>query len=142
MRNFIIMRRRPARTLVASAVAAWIFLLQSSFLAIAPTVSSLHSKSGSGAGAALASKYCQTGPDDGGKTPIDQRRDDSQCCLACGQSARDVSYLFIAALLGGTSFLAPEGAESFLVHVIIQRLKGRPIGWASTWSSRAPPTFF
>jgi hypothetical protein len=76
----------------------------------------------------------------GGESPEHERRDCLQCCILCG--VRDCGAppfhdaTRVADALFPVSMASAPKARRF-----IDDDDGRPVGWASSWSSRAPPIF-
>lgn len=95
-------------------------------------------------GAGVASLVAETRADscvthDSDGAPRGKHRDHAPCCIFCVANGRDASLLFVLAFLGETDYLAPERTVSIL-GPLLDDLGARPIGWASSWSSRAPPS--
>lgn len=74
----------------------------------------------------------------GDKTPAHGRQEHVQCCIFCSAASRDFPLLF----LGYAFRLAYDFASathSDVVYAIANRPGPLDFGWASAWSSRAPP---
>ncbi|ARN79766.1 hypothetical protein MCBRY_002581 [Methylocystis bryophila] len=80
---------------------------------------------------------CVTHDSDG--APIGEHRNHAQCCIFCAASGRDASLVFVLAFLGEIAYLAPKRTASIL-GTLLKDSGARPLGWASSWSSRAPPS--
>ena len=75
----------------------------------------------------------------GDKAPAQGRHDHAQCCVLCSANGRDAAELLTAAILFAVAFCsAPELAIS-LVRFSNVDFNDHPLGWTSSWSSRAPP---
>lgn len=74
----------------------------------------------------------------GDEAPAHQRSAHAQCCVTCAAAGRDPLALVIAAIyVAGYCFLS--AACVFVAYFIRRRFFARVLGWASSWSSRAPP---
>ncbi|HEY8066263.1 MAG TPA: hypothetical protein VIF40_16290 [Methylosinus sp.] len=117
-----------ARRMFVSTLALCLFALQALFTA---AIARAHAPAD--APGVSASAYCE--PHRDGAPPAE--RDHSPCCILC-VAGRDAPPL-----------AAPEGQEpafAFPVFSTVPLARGRaapaerePVGWASSWSSRAPP---
>ncbi|PPD44058.1 MAG: hypothetical protein CTY15_08340 [Methylocystis sp.] len=62
------------------------------------------------------------------------------CCILCEAGGRDAALVFILAF--ATTVLLPQrDAASASAHADTDETPPRASGWASSWSSRAPPSF-
>jgi hypothetical protein len=144
------MRRRSTRrqtgkrgALIAGAVALF-FALQGLFAPfVAMNAHAAHAANGASVGPSIGgvaeSALCQK--DDAG-APADHARHDHQgCCILCEASARDAAFVlvvaFAAAALAPRQDAGAPGADYSKPH----DARPKAAGWASSWSSRAPPFF-
>jgi hypothetical protein len=74
----------------------------------------------------------------GSDTVPAQGRHNPSECLFCKASGRDAAFANIVASIGIVTYWPPETIVS-LVRFIVDASSKPPIGWASSWSSRAPP---
>jgi hypothetical protein len=86
-----------------------------------------------GAPAIAAASYCEPQRDHGAP-PLDEH---SPCCVLCA-TGRDEPPALVDELIAPL-FDAPDVAAFSLADGWGDPPDGRPIGWASSWSSRAPP---
>jgi hypothetical protein len=70
--------------------------------------------------------------------PARERRNRLECCILCAASGRDVSFLVAVFFAEISTFLAPK-TPTFVNRPFNDETDWRGIGWASSWSSRAPP---
>jgi hypothetical protein len=87
--------------------------------------------------AATGGLSCVAHADD--DAPNQEHRDHAQCCVFCATSGRDALLLLVFAFLTETAFLTPEKSPS-VVGFLLNDMDEHPLGWASSWSSRAPPS--
>ncbi len=71
------------------------------------------------------------------KTPVPSVH--SLCCILCSCDLSDKSFSFVATLITLAEFWAPDQAITTAVRTLGDA-RGNPPGWATTWSSRAPPS--
>jgi len=76
----------------------------------------------------------------GSKAPAHQHHEHSQCCIFCNETGRDTSALLVAVVFNAAYFLGLTNVFSG-AYVIADEPRLRSIGWTSSWSSRAPPSF-
>jgi hypothetical protein len=130
-------RSRYSIRAVIAGVVACLFILQG--LAFAASHNCTEKAQG-GADASiansLADEHCGVHRDDG--TPAQGRHDYSQCCIFCAASGRDAPIAFINASFSVASHSARLASVS-VVRFFADNPEGHPQGWASSWSSRAPP---
>ncbi len=128
------MKLRVAPALVATLIACLVFL--QSFSLLGPAASAWPQGAGAHAVAQRAASHCLDAQTPG--IPARQHHDHSDCCVFCSGGNRDASADVVAILVSFVIFFAPRTDGS--VRVVIRHdLVPRPIGWASSWSSRAPP---
>jgi hypothetical protein len=116
------------RAIIASVVAC-LFALQLLIMTGAPNFA---------AGSQSAGICAAHGGD---KNPGHGHDDHCQCCAFCAANRQDASLFFIGALISVKTYLIPETIVS-AVRLFAGDPDGRPIGWTSSWSSRAPPPTF
>jgi len=119
-----------ARRMFVSTLALCLFVLQALFAA---SIARSHEMSANAQGFS-ASAYCEPHRD-GGAPPAD--RDHAPCCIL-GAAGRDAPPI-----------AAPEAEEPAFALPVISLVplaygwaapaEREPVGWASSWSSRAPP---
>jgi hypothetical protein len=86
------------------------------------------------AGASAVSGVCA--PHDDDRAPPPAHGDHTPCCLSC-VAGRDGPPMLPAELPAGEA--KPASSAFRLAYGAEDAPDGRPIGWASSWSSRAPP---
>ncbi|QGM44343.1 hypothetical protein [Methylocystis heyeri] len=124
---------RSRRGVVAIAVSL-VILLQS-LVAVAPAFAHIYKAGETGLIASLLDGICAKNIQSDHQSP-QHHADHAQCCILCssaggfGPPAHGLSEIS-----GGIRF-ASQGPALLLRR---QSGGGRPVGWASTWSSRAPP---
>jgi hypothetical protein len=134
-------RRLPAqgyiRDLIAGVVA-FSFCLQVLGLVL-PNRPSL-SLGGDAVAAAFSSGLiCDGGGHDGGKTPAQQHH--GQHCALCGLGARDFVLQSVALVATAMVLIPPKIQDARAWAPDLDELAPPPLGWISSWSSRAPPSF-
>jgi hypothetical protein len=131
-------RQLPTRAIIAG-VFAFLFVLQWLALAASPAFAG---KDRNGANhsfiVSTTDGYCSALGND--KGPAHGRHDHSQCCIFCKASGRDATFAIIAASICVAIYLPSKESVS-LVPFAEDDCSMRPIGWTSSWSSRAPPSF-
>ena len=73
-------------------------------------------------------------------SPAPIRHDHSQCCILCSSAGGDGRLLPLAILSFVITFF-PEPRNVSTIEYSPELSVKRLIGWASSWSSRAPPIF-
>jgi hypothetical protein len=135
MANLLPKSHRIARTLLSSVVAS-LFLLQAVVFIFSSNGRVAFSNGEAGASIATAGEICRTRTDDGGEAPA-QPSHHHHCAVCCiGRHADAIGAVAdLAQVLIG---LTPRSgdAPAWFVH---DELALRPLGWTSSWSSRAPP---
>jgi hypothetical protein len=74
------------------------------------------------------------------KAPARRDHGHSYCCIFCLVGSRDLSALAIDPSPGVESYL-PLQPIGFVARRYVEDFDGHPMGWTSSWSSRAPPFF-
>ncbi|WP_400767860.1 hypothetical protein [Methylosinus sporium] len=115
-----------ARRAFVSALALCLFALQAF---VAASLVRAHDASAAGVS---ASAYCE--PHRDGAPPAE--REHAPCCILC-VSGRDLPSL--AEPPSEEPILAPPVAFAFVAYASTAPPRRVPVGWASSWSSRAPP---
>jgi hypothetical protein len=133
-------RQTGKRALIAGAVALF-FSLQGLF---APFVAmNAHAANGASLGPSIGvaaeSALCQT--DDAG-APADRAGHDHQgCCILCEASARDAAFALVVAFTAAALAPRQDAVAPGADYPEPQDARPKAAGWASSWSSRAPPFF-
>jgi hypothetical protein len=70
--------------------------------------------------------------------PADHERGSNDCCILCGARALDPAFPFTPSL--DVAFTPPRAQTAPMAPSARGTIR-RPTGWASAWSSRAPPHF-
>jgi hypothetical protein len=81
-------------------------------------------------------EICDSDPGAPGKKHIAHQ----DCCVLCQSNTRDAAT-FILALLVATATFDPAREATAPTYPQTQARPPRVVGWASSWSSRAPPSF-
>lgn len=124
------------RALIAG-VAACLLLLQSFAIILSPNGSAALSHGDQAAALALAGELCGDGPHDGRDAPASHHHHCALCITGNRDLSLDAAVLLIATLVVLT---LPQGEAS---PAWVRRSESKPslAGWASSWSSRGPPSF-
>lgn len=91
------------------------------------------------AAAIVDGAFCETGGGD--DAPIHHNRHHVQCCVLCNAVGHDFIPHTTKAIFDLTNDLKPA-TNSFVAYAVLNSSGPRALGWASSWSSRAPPVFF
>lgn len=76
----------------------------------------------------------------GDEGPAHPRPGHAQCCLSCAPGGRDVLAFLIAGIfVAGYCFVS--AAHGSVAYFTRRGFGPSVLGWASSWSSRAPPVF-
>lgn len=131
------MAGRLARGFIANA-AVGLFLLQALALGFSPNGRVALASGDAGTSIAMAGEICQAKTDPDGKTPAP--RSHHHYCTVCSVGNHDQTKDAVAFLVSIIVVLAPlsEDTLSWFVRVDLTPF---PLGWTSSWSSRAPPSF-
>ncbi len=126
--------RGAARGLFAGAVACLLFLQALAFVFSANGRIAFAS-GGVGASIVLASEICHAAPD-GGKAPAPHSHHHhcALCAIGKHQNAVDASVILASVIV----MLTPRSNDA-LAWFAHDELAPPPLGWTSSWSSRAPP---
>jgi len=129
--------RLPSARVVIAAVVVCLIVLQSFALATSPAFAGgARGPASHGAAISAVGGHCDALRGD--KAPAQGRCDHSQCCIFCRADGHDASSVIMAALFTVLIYSAPEASLSaarFTKNDFVEH----PIGWTSSWSSRAPP---
>lgn len=119
---------------IVSALALCLFALQALVAGPAPRLSA-SSRDAQASLIAIGGGYCE--PHDDRGAPVPAGKDHSPCCIFC-VAGRDGPPLIAADFsTAETGLLSPPALSPALGST--DAPDGRPIGWTSSWSSRAPP---
>jgi hypothetical protein len=92
-----------------------------------------------GVGIMLAGEFCNAGSHESGDLPGQHSR--HHHCALCVAGSRDVSHYEAAAVIATVVVLALPQSHDRPAWIRRDELTPSPIGWTSSWSSRAPPSF-
>lgn len=136
-------RRRPAqgyiRDLIAGVVAFSLFL-QVLGLMVSPNRPSLSLGGDVAPAASSFGLICDGGAHDGGKTPAQQHHGQQHCALCCFGN-RDFVHQSVALIATVIVLIPPTTQDARARAPDLEELAPPPLGWISSWSSRAPPSF-
>jgi hypothetical protein len=88
-----------------------------------------------GHGHAIATPHCDA--HDADRAPLDGRRDHPHCCLLCEWSGR-IDYIPLDSF--DVASATPPATPAARLRPASDRMRETPIGWTTSWSSRAPPS--
>lgn len=132
--RYLLQRKRFSLRSVMASVTLCLFLLQG----LATSIPSLLvGDAAAGVTASIDGRFCKTHFGDG--APAQDHRSHALCCIGC-VSNRDASPLFFAALFSIDAYSLPEAVVSS-ARFSMANSRGPPVGWITSWSSRAPPLF-
>ncbi|WP_371212540.1 DUF2946 family protein [Methylocystis sp. ATCC 49242] len=103
---------------------------------VAPGTSSQNTETVAAAAMFLASPFCH---DDAGNPSGKAGHSQHDCCLLCQGQSRDA--MVVLAFVLATLTLDPAREAREPAYANYDDASPRLIGWASSWSSRAPPFF-
>ncbi len=129
--------RGPACALVTSGIAL-AFLAQMLAFVFSPSGRLAFSNGDADASIAMAGEICHASSDDAGKAPAQPAR--HQHCALCsiGNHAHELDPVVLVASI--VIVPAPgSGDGNARGWSLFDNLLSLPIGWTSSWSSRAPP---
>ncbi len=89
--------------------------------------------------ASVDDAYCDT--DSGNDSPVHRHHNHAQCCILCNAVGHDFISHTTKAIFDLTYDLK-SATNFFIVYAALNGSDPRALGWASSWSSRAPPAFF
>lgn len=135
MRYLLERKRFSLRSIVAS-VTLCLFLLQGLAISI-PSLLVGDRGAAASVTASIDGRFCKTHLGDG--VPGQEHRSHALCCIGCANN-RDASAFFFAALFIVDAYSSPEAAVSRIRYSLADS-RGPPVGWITSWSSRAPPLF-
>jgi hypothetical protein len=120
---------------------AWLiillFVLQSVFLAAASHARLSHAGADQGTIASAADRFCGIDANGNNGGPS-HRRLHSECCILCASNSIGKLSLYAAPLYINIDLLWRD-AQIGVTHHFRDNTDLRLAGWASTWTSRAPP---
>jgi hypothetical protein len=117
---------------------AFLLLLQCLAASAIPRSAVAHARFTVGAVAFSEGYDCAADKLGGDKTPAHLVH--SLCCILCSSDLSDKTSSFFATLIAPAEFWAPEAAITITARNLGDA-NGNPPGWATSWSSRAPPSF-
>ena len=130
---------RTTYSLVTSGIALF-FLVQTLAFVFSPNGRIAFSNGGAGASSiAMAGEVCLANADDGGKAPKPNHQHHRHCAV-CVASNRDFPLPASALIAAVVAFIPPPPDEA-PPRFSRDELAPPPLGWTSSWSSRAPPSF-
>jgi hypothetical protein len=131
-------RRRSARAIVAGVVACLLALQGFALAASAGSLSRADRLVGcSAATLDIDAAGVAAAGDEG---PSHGHREHYECCAFCAAGGRDALLLLLPLALVAIAVLGPV-AQVFVLRAPRDDSAAKPLGWASSWSSRAPPFF-
>jgi hypothetical protein len=125
------------RALVTSVVAL-LFLVQTLAFILSPTGRIAFSSSAAGASIAMAGEICHINSDDSGKTPSQPSRHHHCALCTVGNCAHEADALSLTPSVA-MALALPSRDEDAPGWPYADDLPSLPVGWTSSWSSRAPP---
>ncbi len=128
-------RQTPARPIVRSVVAL-VMLVQSLATIVLTQAHFGRGDIGPGLIASSFEANCSAGPIGDGGVPKQERHDCTKCGILCSIRDCDTPFHF-ATPTAGAQFWEFRAVASMIRHIADD---GQPVGWASSWSSRAPPS--
>lgn len=130
--------RKPARKLIADA-AVYLLLLQTFAFIFSLNGRAVFSTGDQGATLSLAGEVCDAVAHDGDRAPAQHHHHHQQCAL-CGVGCR-APALDAVALIATVLVLALLQISDIPASLCCDGVETSLAGWASSWSSRAPPHF-
>ncbi len=128
---------RAAHALGASGIAL-LFLVQTLAFILSPTGRIAFSSSAAGASIAMAGEICHANSDDGDKTQAQPARHHHCALCKVGNSAHEADAISLTpSVVIVLALLSRDGNAPGWPHA--ECLPSFPVGWTSSWSSRAPP---
>ena len=129
-------RRTLSRPIVGSLVAV-VMLFQSLAVIVLAQAHSGHGVIGPSLNVSSFQANCSSVPIDHSGAPKQERHDCAKCCILCSVRDSAVPFYF-APPLAGAQFGDFRTVASMIRRGVDDE---QPAGWASSWSSRAPPSF-
>ncbi len=129
---------RRSSALIACAVALFV-ALHGLLAPIATASHAAHPAGGPSVSAFADTEICNKG--DIGDPSDHARYNRHDCCILCQASARDATLLGAIAWAAAWIASAPDASPSAPDYPEPEGARPPSIGWASSWSSRAPPSF-
>jgi hypothetical protein len=139
MMKFRGQRRFSMRRIIACA-ALCMFVLQGVFIASAPLLAIASHDFHMESVVPIADEYCSPIFDGDEGVPHDRTHRHSDCCILCKEAGRVGALSFVVALFSGLVFAEPQLNDS-AVTIPVDEIDRRGLGWGSSWSPRAPPSF-
>jgi hypothetical protein len=128
-----------ARAFVARATLC-LFFLQGLMAALGPGVGTASHDRHLSSDSSVVHEYCLQKSDGAGGTPPSGTHDHCDCCILCKHAGRNVALSFVVVLV--SVLVAAEARLSdSAISAPTDDADRRRIGWGSSWSSRAPPSF-
>ncbi|PWB83499.1 MAG: hypothetical protein C3F11_06280 [Methylocystaceae bacterium] len=125
--------------MLAGAVA-WLFLLQSLAFALSPSGRTVSSNDPQGAALSMVGEFCDVEAHADDKAPSQHHHHHQQCAL-CVADNRNLSLDDAVAFVATVIVLALPQSRATPAWVCRDESTPPPLGWTSSWSSRAPPFF-
>lgn len=129
--------RISTRAFIAGVVIC-LFVLQGLLAALGPNAGHARGAPGSSIVASTDGALCDGQSDK--KAPGHSHQKHHECCIFCNEPERAAPVSFVVANFG-VAFAFASATRAFVVHLITDDPDPRSIGWLSSWSSRAPPSF-
>ena len=130
--------RGTARALV-TGLAALAFLVQALAFVFSTSGRIAYSSGNAGAPIAMAGDICHAKPDDSGKSPAQPAR--HHYCTVCSIANNGQGAVDAIALAAGVVIVFAPRSDDAPTWFHLDYLSPLPVGWTSSWSSRAPPSF-
>jgi hypothetical protein len=134
--------RRPTHSVsaIAGLLVALLIFVQGLAAYVSAPAHVRHGNPEAGVAALSLGVFCQADMAGGGKSPSREHGDCLECCVLCVARDYGTPSIYVATGDIGAQFPALV-ASAPTARRYIEDDDGRPIGWASSWSSRAPPNF-
>ena len=132
-------RTFSARAIIA-IVLVGLFVLQGLVFSVPSHVRLVHGGTNPDVLAWIGGEHCIYPDAHGDGKPAPEQHDHSQCYIRCAFNDQGGSFHQLATLASSIVFPAPR-ATAPIIRFAFYPSVGRPLGWVSSWSSRAPPSF-
>jgi hypothetical protein len=134
--------RRPAHSVsaIAGLLVALLIFAQGLGAYVSAPAHVRHGNPEAGVAVSSLGVFCQADMSGGGKSPSREHSNCLECCVLCFARDYGTPSIYVATGDGATQ-LPALAASAPIARQYIEDDDGRPIGWASSWSSRAPPNF-